>query len=271
MFGGKARQYPNLVSYLHLLSRRTPPSGVAPLDVRTAAGLAGGWVLTSGIAVMIDQAILAIPAAIMALGLGALTMRREKPALSPRAQRQEEARQVGDVMRKCLELRRLHRDLDEASLILLEECSRHWARVQAVFSTGFWSDPQLLPAYASARQQAMDAADDAMHDVLILYAPCLPVEVKGRQPMDFVEEALEQYVFKAPLNPTQPPAAFGPARKVADRLRDLADEAERIASDLHRQRVTEPAATSGTLEASLSELRAIRQAEDELRQNLRGR
>jgi hypothetical protein len=269
MFGGKARQYPHLVGYLHHLSRRpTPAPGGLPL--RAALGLGGIWSFVTVIAATQHQAELSIPAALVCLGLGALYARGNRSAPSPRAQRQQEAREVADVMRRCLDLRRLHRDLDEGSLILIEECARHWSRVHGVFSAGFWSDPNLSPTYAAAREQALAAADEGMEDVLILYRPCLPVEVKGRQTLDYVEEALEQYVFKGQVAPVHPPAAFGPARQVADRLRDLATEAERIAGDLSRERANAPAAPTGSLDASLGELRAIRQAEDELRQNLRG-
>ncbi|MGV3614596.1 MAG: hypothetical protein ACO1SV_04590 [Fimbriimonas sp.] len=269
MFGGKARQYPNLVSYLHHASRQ-PERVAGRLPLSTAVGLTSGWGVFAIGATLLHQPALAVPAAFLTFGMGVLYSRTNRPAPSPRDRRREEAREVGDIMRRCLDLRRLHRDLDEGSLTLLEECSRHWARIYGVFGSGFWSDEHLPTAYAAAREQALNAADEAMEDVLILYRPCLPAEVKGRMAIDYVEEALEQYVFKGQTGVGPSPAAFGPARQIAEKLRDLANEAERIASDLHRERVTAPTGVSGSLEASLGELRAIRQAEDELRQNLRG-
>jgi hypothetical protein len=269
MFGGKARQYPNLVAYLHHIVRQPAPA-MGRLPLSAAIGLTSAWgVFTAG-ATLLQQPGLSIPAAILTFGLGALLSRGNKTEPTPRDRRRDEAREAGLKMRRCLELRRLHRDLDENSLFLLEECARHWSRVYSVFGTGFWNDPALATTYATARQQALEAADEGMEDVLILYGPLLPSEVNGRQAMDYVEEALENYVFRGQSGAGHPPPAFHHARQIAEKLRDLADEAERIASDLHRERLTTPTATSGSLDASLGELRAIRQAEDELRQNLRG-
>lgn len=269
MFGGKARQYPNLVTYLHHVVRAPAPT-VGKLPLPAALGFASVWgVFTAG-ATLMHQPGLAIPAALLTFGLSALYSRGQRTEPSPRDQRRDEAREVGLIMQRCLELRRLHRDLDENSLFLLEECARHWARVYAVFGSGFWTEPNLPNAYGTARQQALAAADEGMEDVLILYRPILPSQVSGRQAIDYVEEALENYVFRGQTPGGQPPAAFHHARQIAEKLRDLADEAERIASDLHRERLTSPTATSGSLDASLGELRAIREAEDELRQNLRG-
>lgn len=270
MFGGKAKQYPNLVNYLHQASR--PPSvgaALGALPVATAIWIGTSWAVFSGIMVAVGHAGMSVPAAFVAASLGVLTARGTRPAQSPQDARQAEARATADLMRKLLDLRRLHRDLDEASLTLLEECARHWSRIQSAFSTGFWVSEDLPPAYQSARDMALRAADEGMEDILLLYRPCLPGQVQNRQAFDYVEEALENYVFRAPTSNPLPPA-FGPARKIADKLQDLASEAEKMAQDVHRERVAEaPATPSNSLEASLGELRAIRQAEDELRQNLR--
>lgn len=268
MFGGKARQYPNLVAYLHHIVRQPAPT-MGRLPLSAAIGLTSVWGAFTAGAILMQQPGLALPAALLTFGLGTLLTRGNKAQPTPRDLRRDEAREVGLRMQRCLELRRLHRDLDENSLFLLEECARHWARVYGVFGSGFWSDPTLANTYATARQQALAAADEGMEDVLILYGPILPSEVNGRQAIDYVEEALENYVFRGQAPASHPPTAFHHARQIAEKLRDLADEAERIASDLHRERISAPTATSGSLDASLGELRAIRQAEDELRQNLR--
>jgi hypothetical protein len=270
MFGGKARQFPNLVSYLHHVVRQPAPAVIGRLPLPAAIGLTSVWGLFTTGAVLLQQPGLAIPAALLTFGIGALLSRGNRTEPSPKDLRREEAREVGLTMQRCLELRRLHRDLDENSLFLLEECARYWSQVYGVFGSGFWNDPSLPTTYAAARQQALEAADEGMEDVLLLYGPILPSEVGGRQAIDYVEEALENYVFRGQTPATHPPAAFHHARQIAEKLRELATEAERIASDLHRERVTAPTATSGSLDASLGELRAIRQAEDELRQNLRG-
>lgn len=269
MFGGKARQYPNLATYLHHVTRKPAPT-MGRLPLSAAIGLTSVWgVFTAG-ATLLQQPGLAIPAAMLTFGLGALLAKGQKQEPTAKERRQDEAREVGLRMQRCLELRRLHRDLDENSMLILEECANHWSRVYGVFGSGFWNDPDLPATYASARRQALNAADEGMEDVLLLYGPMLPSEVGGRQAMDYVEEALETYVFRGQVPASHPPAAFHQAHQIALKLGDLADEAERIANDLHRERLSATTPTSTSLDASLGELRAIRHAEDELRQNLRG-
>ena len=67
------------------------------------------------------------------------------------------------------------------------------------------------------------------------------------------------------------PAAFAPVREIAEKLRALAQETERMSHEA-RMDVDVPPVASPTrsLDQTLSELRSIRQAEDELRENLRG-
>jgi len=269
MFANKARQYPNLVTYLHHVAQRKVETPAGRLSVAAGVGLASSWAAVATVGALTHAAWLAIPATVVALGLaGAM---RDKPrALDAPDQLRLDAQETATVMRECLERRRLHRDLDTASLTLLEECARHWHRVNQVFSSPFWQDGLLPVHYHAARDQALRSAEAAMDEVMVLYRPCLPSEVKGRDAMDYVEEALEQYVFRGGTQGNVPPA-FVPAREIAEKLRDLANEAERISDDLrHDPSVAAQTAPGGTLDLSLGELRAIREAEEELRQNLRG-
>jgi hypothetical protein len=268
MFGGKARQYPHLVNYLHYASQEPAPSARGILPLPMLAGLLSFWGAFTIGGIALQQPIVPILATAVTLPLGMWSARNPRPEESADSRRAREARDVAVTMRKCLDLRRLHRDLDEASLTVIEECARYWSKVRTIFDSGFWSQSDLPPAYAAARRQALEAADEGMRDVMLLYGPCLPSDVKGRGAMDYVEEALEQVVFGGPTA-SHLPHAFGPAREIADRLRDVATEAEGIAGDISRERLDETFTGSGSLRATLGELRAIRTAEDELRENLR--
>lgn len=267
MFGGKAREYPHLVTYLHYATQE-PVFEWTGSPRLTMAGLASAGAMFASIA--IHMPILTVVSAAVLLPVAALLAKNHQKVETPTDVRQREAREVAVTMRKCLDLRRLHRDLDEGSLVLLEECARYWGRVKAAFDSGFWARTDLPGAYTLARKAALQAADEGMRDVLLLYRPNLPMNVTSRAAFDYVEEALEKVVFGGPGAGSHLPTAFGPAREIADRLRAVAVEAEQMAEDAGRERVVADGSLSNSLEATLGELRAIRQAEDELRQNLRG-
>lgn len=268
MFGGKARQYPYLTTYLSAVTDR-PELG----QIATPMGAIVGFLAVSAGLTLVQSglfgAIGLVVAALVGLGLF-IQYKKRQPVPTAEDLRREEAHKVAKTMRQCLDLRRLHRDLDEGSLILLDECARHWEKIRTTFTTGFWTDRDLPPAYLSARRTAMDAADDAMVDLLILFRPLLPSEVQSRQALDYVEEAIETYVVKGPLRPSHVPPAFYEAREIAEKLRELSSESEKMARNIDREQIRTTNPSSSSLEASLSEIRAIRQAEDELRQNLHG-
>jgi hypothetical protein len=125
--------------------------------------------------------------------------------------------------------------------------------------------------YRNVRAQALQALDDSMDDVLIEFQAWVPDHVQNRETIDYVEEAIETFVGKGKRNVNFPPPAFVPVRVIADKLRSLADETERMS----REARVDPEAVAATapgrsLEQTLIELRSIQQAEEELRENFRG-
>lgn len=269
MFGRNAREFPHLVWYLDHMARASD---------RDRNGERGGnfflvlfcslLFLFLGRSLPWDVSVLIIAVATSIAAAWMIFFRKVKPKSDPRVQ---EAKDVAMTMRQCIDRRRLHRDLDEGSLILIEECARQWARIQSTFSTGFWQNTALPAAYVSAKRQALASAEEAMQDVMILYRPCLPQQVHRREPIDYMEEAAEQFGFGKKKMARHVPVAFGPVRQIADRLQQLASEAEQISqsNDIAMSSMEDPAPSTG-IEASLGELRAIRIAEEELRQNSRG-
>lgn len=269
MFDGGAKQFPHLTRFLQrFLSRR-----FAPPTEWSAAKI--GFIALAVIAVNVALGIGRIEAAavgLIAVVAGAVFVfgRGSRREPTPEQRFMMEAQAAASVMDQCIQKRRLHRDLDAGSLTLLEECARNWQRVQTTFSSGYWDGEDLPLHYRTAKEQALKAVDSGMAEVVLMYRECLPEVVKGRDAMDFVEEAVEKYVLKEPRNPGFPPPVFDKARKVAEKMRQLATEAE----DLARTAETDmPAAGSlpgSALDLSIGELRSIRTAEDELRQNLGG-
>jgi hypothetical protein len=123
------------------------------------------------------------------------------------------------------------------------------------------------------RKQALAAVDEAMVDALLHYRDVLPMQVADRHATDYVEEALDNVLRGGPNSSARRadgflPAAFAPVREIADRLRDFAEESNRLTGSLAAS-AQDTAAPRPSLDQALAELRALRTAEEELRQSLR--
>lgn len=271
----KSKQFPFLSTYLnHLGRRRAVTISVAPLSlwVGLVAAEAGILFVPSALHLSwLANLILTIAATASVCAVGAHVYNKTKHVPTPEEERALLARNVGKGLQEMIRLRRLHRDLDPASLAVLEECARFWARASQAFESPYWTSEYLPIEYRVVRDQALVAVETSMADVMILYQNHVPENVSGRAPMDYVEEALETYVFKKPTTFTAPPAAFGPAREIAEKLRALAEEAERVSLEVASDPTIFAQAKPGrALDVTLGELRQIREAEAELRQHIGG-
>ncbi|CAN5587013.1 hypothetical protein BH11ARM2_BH11ARM2_04020 [soil metagenome] len=178
---------------------------------------------------------------------------------TPEDRQREEANAVARLLKGLMDTRRLQRALDEASLVLMDEASRCWGRVQAALGNDSWANS----GFATVRDQARWAADDGMQQIMLLYRDAVKGGMTNANwtPRDFMNDVVETFGGRRTMDDRMPPAAYYEARRVCERMRDLADEAERIAREA-------PAAPSAThrLDAALGEMRAIREAEEELRE-----
>lgn len=182
----------------------------------------------------------------------------------PRPTRRElDARKAADSLRKLIESRRLHRDLDSGTLILLEESAHAWGRIHAALGSGYWANDAVPASVQTARNQVRAAADAGMEEILSMYVHHLPGDVGSRHALDYVQEALESFTGKGSRDVSGPPPVFYAARDVAEKLRILAQEAENLATRTHIEQAT---GSRSELDAALSELRLLKAAEDELRQ-----
>jgi hypothetical protein len=119
---------------------------------------------------------------------------------------------------------------------------------------------------AGLRDQVARAADQAMHEVLILFGPLLPEKVTSRGFLDYAEEFAES-VFQAKHAPRPVPAAFEPARLVVEKLRELANEMEnRLHRPAQNALLEAPPPPGLSVDMALHELRQLDRAEAELRQ-----
>jgi len=255
------KQYPNLSRYVEYAAKQQRRD---PREI-WAAALAGMGLIALG-AGLVANAMLAVGAAIpMIAGAAFLWLKRDRPGKDPISAKRAEAIHTARVLKQMFDQRRIHRDLDEGSLALLEEAARCWIRVQTALGAEYWQDMDLPVTYVAARDQARAAADEAMMDIMRLYRQALPENVGARPAMDYVDEALEKFVFKS-RNDRMPPPEYYSARQVADKMLVLAQEAERIAREGVPALATPP---GHSLDVALGELRQIRQAEEELQNDLR--
>lgn len=225
------------------------------------AGVSGGLAGSTG-------ALLFLPWGACLGFVWLLRSRRPKPMVNERAR---EATAVAQTMGLMLQKRRLHRDLDPGSLILLEECARHWHRARAALDGPFWTHGMVPEYYRQVRHKALVSLDESMDEVLLHYRAWLPDAVRSRHPFDYVDEAMESVMGRRSAAGNFPPPAFGPVRIIADKLMELANETERLSQEARLDPEVAAAATPGrSLDQTLSELRSMREAEAELRQNLRG-
>lgn len=257
-----AKQYPNLVEYINFACRPEPQT---PQKL-TGWGLLGLGAVGSVVALIAGVPLMVLAAAVPALAGTTMVVMQPRAKLNEgEAQRREEIRKVAHAMKGLVEHRRLHRDLDASSLLILEECAHYWVRIRIAFGTGQWQEETLPHSYVSARAAARLAADEGMYDVLLAYRHVLPDSVDGRNPLDYVDEALESFGIKGKVNPSQVPPGFYVARAVADKLRALAEEAERLAFQTAKEMDIRP---GKSLDSALSNLRDLRVAEEELTEHV---
>jgi hypothetical protein len=168
-------------------------------------------------------------------------------------------------MRAAIRNRRLHRDVGEASIILIDEAARQWGRVQTNLMHPFWNASGLPMHYEAIRDQAGRAADGAMDEILSMLKPMLPLEGEKRPLVDFLGEAIEGLTKKGSKSDEPIPPMFEPTRQLTEKLHAMADELERITSrasvdpGTFAQRGAAPA-----LDNALYEMRALSRAEQEL-------
>lgn len=165
--------------------------------------------------------------------------------------------------------KRLHRDLSPDVAELLEQAAMEWARARAALMSPYWTRADLNSRLGEVRERSLKAIERSMQELLILYATAVPEQPGNWSIAEVVDEVVGKGVFASP--PTHRFSPFhGEAVRIVDQLAQMADEAERVS----RQVVSDPEMAGDSrpgsrLEATLADLRQMRIAEDELREDLR--
>ena len=185
-------------------------------------------------------------------------------------ERRQEAHEAILFMNTALTKGKLHRRIDKAVGLLLEECARQWLRVHDAVSGTFWEDKNLPMHWKHVRDQSKSAANRAMDDLIVMLKPVLEARQQQTSTQEFIGDVLETFLNVPSEGPLEPiPAAFLPARDIAQKLMQLADEVEETAQRAaHDPSFREHYSSATQIDHVLSELRAIKQAESELHQEI---
>ena len=269
MFSGRKR-CPSLAEFLDDFISRYP---VAPLFWQgvTASALGIGATIVSGSLMANHLGILPLTIAGLLGGLGVGLWGAKQlikpPPSTQDLQRQRDAYNVATALATLIARNRIHRDMDPGSLALFEEAARLWLRIKASLASASLTDPHLAPTYIAVRDRIALAANEAMVEMLLAYRLDIATQPSNWSPLEIVDEALDGFGIRKSFDSRQPPPAFYGARYIAEKLQVLADETEALARD----RLSMPQTSvnpSRSIDAVLGELRSIRQAEDELRQDV---
>lgn len=185
------------------------------------------------------------------------------------------------------EQKKLHKWVDPVILQVLEAGAYHYARVKTVSGSVKWRSMTLPGHWTSIRDQADDSADKAMSELVLMASHCIGEPDKDRK-KDFenvvedffdleIADSLAQlkrvttsswkdYAYQSPIARQ----IFEPAKDIAERLKLLADELEKMDEGMPIEMkvgagpVSTRATSADSIDLLLGEMKAVREAENEL-------
>jgi hypothetical protein len=274
LFSDRPKQLPYLSDYLQIAASRRPAIQTGNIQVGFTAIVLGGMAtilcaLTGVVA--LPTMLFAGVAAMGGYMLGARTGGK-LAAKRPNDEElllEQQSREVVLRMSALLNKRRLHRDLGPDVAAILEEAAAQWCRARTALLSPYWNRPEMSLHMQQIRDNSMKAAERTMQELLILFSTSVPEQPGSWNLAEVADEVLGKDIFAARADRQMSPF-FDQAITLADELKSLADEAETIS----RQLISDPNLGAESLPGvalrnTLSELRSLRQAEEELRQDLR--
>lgn len=293
-----SRRYPSLLEYL----KHAPENPTRRrVELATFGGIVGTFFLGPILGISLGSALIGAgmiwPLAIFLgfagtitgfIGGSTLVAKFVKPLRKPRNVDEEiilQAISKINALRKLVEENKIQRWLDPVAGQLLEAGAFHYARIQQCLSTPAWKSADLPDHWKSLRDRARLSSERAMSELVILMGGCVgePSRSKEDDIKDVfnsfaglnIVEALhglgqvistssDDYVFQS----AEAQMAFEPGRRIAERMKVLADEVEEASRRAHAETVEIPQIYSSVenLDQLLGDFRAVRQAETELDQ-----
>ncbi|MDR3692047.1 MAG: hypothetical protein P4L46_21890 [Fimbriimonas sp.] len=274
----RSQQFPYLTQYIHWAVdwRRGWTIGITPTTVATGGVVAAvvGFIAmsASGGVQSAGGGFFAGFVTFIGYMLGAWGVAAKRARVEPAQIRlRREARQIAERLEAILDKRRLHRDLSIEVSSVLEEGARNWHRAKAALESPYWRRADLPGHLRSAREQSLLAIDQGMQELLVLFATSIPTRPSRWAWTELVDEVVGQDFLTTKGRLDQISPFHDEARGVAEKLLEMADQVEVVSRRLAGEELISGAPKPGSaLEATLAELRQLKEAEDELRQDLRG-
>ena len=286
------KRFPHLAAYLKAVVEKrivrgnllSALIGGAAVWIVVQLALMVAWFMTNQFAAMLVTGVVALPASLVAWFL---INQKIKSPKSPLEAKRQQAWKVAWALHNLENQRRMHKRLDPSISQLLEAAAFHYQRIQGALSGGYWRGENLPAHWLSVRSQAMDAADQAMEELLLLAEPCTgePETNRGKAIKEVFEDFFEldigeavgglreiaisdwtRYAHRSPFAPV----AFETGRAIAERLKRLADEVESKGNEIAIETGAPQAVQSATdtIDIVLGEIASVREAEGELRERL---
>jgi hypothetical protein len=276
----RSKQLPYLTEYIRYAADWRPSPWHAELTGKVV-GLGFGISAAIGFLSTIfaragDQWAVGITAATLSLtvyvlGIYGISESRRSKDVDPLLQLRRDAKQVAGRLEACVNRKRLHRELSSEVARLLEEASMNWHRARAALESPYWKTADLPAHLRAIRDQSLLAIDQGMQELLVLFATSVPAKPGNWSFGEVIDEALGQDIFATRGKVEHISPFYDQGRSVAYTLMELADQVESVSRQLAGQDLITGAPKPGSaLEATLAELRQLKQAEDELRQDVRG-
>jgi hypothetical protein len=283
-----SKRFPNLAEYLRKVvekrlwrkQRLSSAVGCGLIGLAAPAAALGFGLAFGSLAAGLLAATLAMPVSVYAWYLFDKKLRKPR---SPEEERRSEAWKGAQHLLGLEQQRRLHKLMDPSMSQLLEAAAYHYVRIDAAFASDFWNQERLPAHWRSVRSQAVEAADQAMEELLMLALPCMgePQADRGKAFKEAVEDLFDmdfllaignlkqvagadwtKYAHKSP----NAPLAFTAARPIAEKLKKLADKVEHQANEavLQSGRFEHVSSAADSIDVVLSEMSAVKEAEEEL-------
>lgn len=270
-FSEKIKRFPHLVAFLREFDDQVL---TRPIQQRQSGMITAGVIALAGLVVAMGPYTLLLKIAgvvvvpVASYIAAKLYAENQKATNHPEFEPRLRAYRTVGSLRALLDKNRLHRDITEGTLTVLEATAQIRFEIRNLLDTAAWRREDLPETYRRLRAQALDATDQAMIEAVSHLRPFVPEHVESRKVSDYVNEAVETFVFSGPKT-VMPEPAFDEIRSIADKMLTLKEELIRAGEEVDSVTPEELRKKPvDLLDLTLSDLKHVRQAEEELREEL---
>lgn len=287
MFDTKKKRLPYLSEYIASCTAQSPyarrdaiaASGciTVPLAIVGSVSLLGNlmsWPLAVGVGLLVGGPMAGWMMSALAKKFG--------KARTPEEARRFEVFEAASKYNQSIQRKKLHQELDPVAAQLLESCAYYYKQTMSLVNGPIWDEAANNGQYVALREQCAKAANESMQEAIMLCQHCLGKPERNRSDdlgsviQDFVSLEIEdaigglrevvkadsaKYAYRSPhVN-----SIFEPVRDIAEKLKQLSIEVEKIQTDIVKNASTlKQVESASSLDLVLRELQMVRQAEDEL-------